>query len=71
MARSRRIAGRPPGAPGPLRRTDDGCGRAEAPQGILKCTVGVTIERHNRFRKIAAHHQDKFEKLVSPLPQIM
>jgi hypothetical protein len=30
--------------------------------------LGATIERHNRFRRIAAHHQAEFEKLVRRLP---
>ena len=32
---------------------------------IVGIVLGVMIERRNRFRKIAAHHQDEFKKLAS------
>ncbi len=32
---------------------------------VVGIVLGVTIERRNRFRKIAAHHQGQFRKLVS------
>jgi hypothetical protein len=35
---------------------------------IAGIVLGVTIERHNRFRKIAAHHQAEFKKILSGLP---
>ena len=32
---------------------------------VVGIVLGVTIERRNRFRKIAAHHQAQLKKLVS------
>jgi hypothetical protein len=32
---------------------------------VVGIVLGVTIERRNRFRTIAAHHQAEFKKLVS------
>jgi hypothetical protein len=32
---------------------------------VVGIVLGVTIERRNRLRKIAAHHQAQFKKLVS------
>jgi hypothetical protein len=32
---------------------------------IMGIVLGVTIKRHNQFRKIASHHQAEVETLVS------
>lgn len=35
---------------------------------IMGIVLGVTIERRDRFRRIAAHHEAEVEKLVGRLP---
>ncbi len=37
---------------------------------IMGIVLGVTIERRNRFRKIAAQHQAEFENLVNRSPYV-
>jgi hypothetical protein len=38
---------------------------------IMGIVLGVTIERRDCFRRIAAHHQAEFKKLVSRHPEIV
>jgi hypothetical protein len=38
---------------------------------IVGIVLGVAIERRNRLRKIAAHHQAEFKKLVRQGPIIL
>jgi hypothetical protein len=35
---------------------------------IVGVVLGVTIERHSRFRKIEAHHQAEFQRIASEIP---
>ena len=38
---------------------------------IMGIVLLVTVERRDRFRRIAAHHQAEFKKLVSRHPEIV
>ena len=35
---------------------------------IVAVVLGVTIERHSRFRKIEAHHQAEFQRIANEIP---
>jgi hypothetical protein len=45
--------------------------RMMAAVAIMAIVLGVTIERHNRFRKIAVHHRAEFVRVARRGPLVL